>query len=54
MTFKTAREAADFLKKQGIPFEIEEKPENWDSTVRPTRYAGYGDNFSIKRKGVNL
>jgi NADH dehydrogenase (ubiquinone) Fe-S protein 4 len=52
MTFKTAEDAAEFLKKQGIPFEIEEKPENWDSTVRPNSFAGYGDNFSTRRKGI--
>ena len=52
MAFRTAEEAAIFLDKQGIPYEIEAKPENWQSEYRPARYYQYGDNFSVKRKGL--
>eukprot|EP00892_Ulva_mutabilis_P007227 jgi/Ulvmu1/4877/UM020_0163.1 len=52
MSFRTADEASAFLRKQGIQYEVEAKPENWQSGYRPPRYYQYGDNFSVKRKGM--
>ena len=45
MTFTTSEEAAVFLEKQGMQYKIEEKAANFDPSVRPTRFATYGDNF---------
>lgn len=52
MSFRSAEEAAAFLDKQGMPYDIESKPKNWEHHYRPTRYYQYGDNFSVKRKGL--
>ena len=45
MTFVTPQEAAAFLEKQGIPYEIDEKSPNFDRAYRPKRFYQYGDNF---------
>jgi ribosomal protein L36 len=45
MTFRTAEEASEFLRRQGISYVIEEKAPNYKPTQRPTRFASYGDNF---------
>ena len=45
MTFVTPEEAAAFLDKQGIPYVVEEKSENYARTYRPSRWYQYGDNF---------
>lgn len=48
--FNTAEEAAAFAERQGWEYTIEHP--NQRRTTRQRRYAGYGDNFSTKRKGV--
>ena len=36
--------------KHGWEYEVEEP--NQRSRARPKRYVGYGDNYSVKRKGL--
>jgi hypothetical protein len=52
MTFKTAQQAAEFLSRQGFSYVIEENPENYKPTQRPTRFATYGDNFRCALRHV--
>eukprot|EP00887_Chlorella_sp_A99_P003626 scaffold7.g3626.t1 len=42
--------AIAFAEKNGWSFEVEEP--HLRSRARPRRYLGYGDNFSVKRKGL--
>lgn len=48
--FPTKEDAIAFAEKNGWSYEVEEyhKPNN----QRPKRFQGYGDNFSVKRKGL--
>ncbi|KDD76480.1 hypothetical protein H632_c211p1 [Helicosporidium sp. ATCC 50920] len=48
--FPSRESAVAFAEKNNWPYEVEEP--NPVSTARPLRYQGYGDNFSVKRKGL--
>lgn len=45
MSFGTVEQAADFLRKVGMEWTVDEKPANFGHSYRPQRYQGYGDNF---------
>jgi len=48
--FYTKEQAMAFCKKHGWEYTVDEPNER--RTVRQKRYMGYGDNYSVKRKGV--
>ncbi|KAL4855981.1 NADH dehydrogenase [ubiquinone] iron-sulfur protein 4 [Chlorella vulgaris] len=48
--FGSKEEAIAFAEKNGWSYEVQEYHEA--SKARPKRYVGYGDNFSVKRKGI--
>lgn len=50
MFFQSKDEAVQFCMVRGWPYRVEEPPPV--SEERPKRYNSYGDNFSVKRKGV--
>lgn len=50
MYFASKEEAVQFCTLRGWPYRVEEPPLVRED--RPQRYHSYGDNFSVKRKGV--
>ncbi|PSC73174.1 NADH dehydrogenase [ubiquinone] iron-sulfur mitochondrial [Micractinium conductrix] len=48
--FSSKEEAVTYAEKNGWEYEIEEYHNA--NKARPKRYIGYGDNFSVKRKGL--
>ncbi|KAK2080827.1 hypothetical protein QBZ16_000681 [Prototheca wickerhamii] len=50
LSFHSKQAAIEFATKNGWTYEVEEP--NPRNHKRPTRYIGYGDNYSVKRKGV--
>uniref|UniRef100_A0A7S0VGQ2 NADH dehydrogenase [ubiquinone] iron-sulfur protein 4, mitochondrial n=1 Tax=Polytomella parva TaxID=51329 RepID=A0A7S0VGQ2_9CHLO len=50
LLFYTKEEAAAFCAKHGWEYVVDEP--NPRNHIRQKRYLGYGDNYSIKRKGV--
>ncbi|CAL8469689.1 g9230 [Coccomyxa elongata] len=50
LNFHTQAEAEAFCQKHGWKYEVLSPKEQTE--VRPKRYIGYGDNFSVKKKGI--
>lgn len=50
MYFASKEDAIAFAEKNGWSYEVQEYHN--PTTTRPKRYQGYGDNFSVKRKGL--
>lgn len=50
MFFGSQDEAVKFCTLRGWPYRVEDPPPV--NEERPKRYHSYGDNFSVKRKGV--
>lgn len=48
MYFASKEEAVAFAERNGWRYEVEEPHAR--THVRPKRYIGYGDNYSVKRK----
>lgn len=48
--FDSKEAAVAFAEKNGWGYEIEDP--NPRTHIRPKRFIGYGDNFSVKRKGL--
>lgn len=48
--FPSKEDAIAFAEKQGWDYEVAEYHN--PTTQRPKRFVGYGDNFSVKRKGL--
>lgn len=48
--FPTKEEAIAFAEKNGWDYQVQEY--KTPIKTRPKRYIGYGDNFSVKRKGI--
>lgn len=49
MHFQTKEQAVDYCTRHGFQYEVEEP--NPRRSTRTKRYADYGMNFSVKRKG---
>lgn len=52
MYFTSKEAAIEFVERNGWNYEVEELAERDKS--RPKRYTGYGDNFSVRRKGIPM
>lgn len=50
--FYNKEQAADYCRTQGWDYEVQEP--NEPTTVRQKRFAGYGDNFTVKRAGIPI
>eukprot|EP00882_Tetradesmus_deserticola_P003853 GHRQ01004077.1.p1 GENE.GHRQ01004077.1~~GHRQ01004077.1.p1 ORF type:complete len:194 (+),score=76.85 GHRQ01004077.1:195-776(+) len=50
LQFYTKEEAVEFARKHGWEGTVEDPQQR--NPIRQTRFAGYGDNFSVKRAGI--